>query len=123
MFFADFEENSIARCNSINALFIQPINSFAGSFVSFQESFTEPQYLSIQNTTMLLCDGSGGFGLYDISAPEFFSKPNDLLDEITTVHSHRSVLSDDNALVWGNDGLFYFNVSIPTSIKQIGKIE
>ncbi|MFT5513033.1 MAG: hypothetical protein ACI8SE_001433 [Bacteroidia bacterium] len=123
MLFADFEENSVARCNSINALFIQPINSFAGSFVSFQEFFTEPQYLSIQNTTMLLCDGSGGFGLYDISAPEFFSKTSDLFDEITNIHSHRSILSEERALVWGDDGLFYFNVKIPTSIKQIGKIE
>lgn len=121
--YPDFSENPNRNCNSINALHIHPINGATRPFSPFQFSFAEPQYLSIADSTMLLCNGSGGFVLFDISTPSTFNVSADLLDEVTTFHCAVSALSKERALIWGRDGLFYVNVSDPRNVGVIGKIE
>ncbi len=121
--YTDFRTSSNQNCNSQNTLHIHPINGLSQPFMPRQFPFTQPQSISIMDSSMLLCDGNAGFSLFDFKNPSTFNPDSDMFDEITTVHSAVSALSKERILIWGNDGLFYFNVEQPTNIRLITEIK
>ena len=123
MLYPDFTADNNGNCSSVGALHIHPINGSARPFMPFQVQFSEPQYVSFSDSTMLLCDGSSGFSLFDISSPSTFSSALNKFDGISDFSSQVSVLSKDRALVWGEDGLFYINVADPRNISVISEIK
>ena len=52
-----------------------------------------------------------------------FNPDTDKFDALTNVHAAVGVLSTERALVWGNDGLFYFDVKTPSNIQLITEIK
>lgn len=122
VFFTDFSQNPFGNCITINALHVRPINSFPQTFTPFFIQHTEPQYVSILDSTMLLCDGAGGLAFFDISMPTTLSLSN-RTDKISTINAQVSVHSKTKALVWGTDGLFQIDLSNPQEIIQEFKIE
>ena len=121
--YTDFETNPAQGCGSQNSMHIHPINGLSQPFIPRQFSFTQPQYTSIVDSTLLLCDGSAGFSLFDFKNPSMFNPDTDKFDALTNVHAAVGVLSTERALVWGNDGLFYFDVKTPSNIQLITEIK
>jgi hypothetical protein len=121
IFYTDFADQTDINCLSSSMLHVHPL--IVGDFAPRRFQFQEPQHISISDSVMLLCDGSGGFGVYDVSNAPSFNPTINKLDEILNVHSKVSVLSKDRAMIWGNDGLFYINVTNPSDIKVIAEIK
>ena len=121
VFYTDFAEKTDNSCFSTGTLHLHAISNT--SFQPEQFQMTEPQHISIHDSTMLLCDGAGGFGIYDISIPSFFSPEMAKYDEVPNVHSKVGVLSKDRALVWGQGGLFYVSVSNPRNTYVITEVK
>ena len=70
-----------------------------------------------------MCDGNAGFGLFDISDMASFTPVNSLIGEVTQIHARKAILSNTNALVWGDNGLFYLDTKDPSNMKVIGEVK
>ncbi len=123
LFFPDFVENfDRNRCFPNGSMTIRNING-GGVFVNLAPQFAESRHLSNEGNVALLSDGNAGFFLLNVATPQFFNLSTDVLGSFSQVHASIALMSSGRALIWGNDGLFLFDVSDPTNIIQLEKVE
>ncbi len=123
LFYTGSPENIANRsCNGKNYLFIRNFGSGSAGFHK-AHIFTQPFHLSTQKNTSLLSDGAGGIHLLDVSNPASFELTKDVLGSYKQINAQKSLYIGDIALVWGNEGLFLLDLSNPSNIVLLSKIE
>lgn len=82
-----------------------------------------PHGLSIKGDNLYLCEGEFGLKTFDISDPTKLSRNK--IDHIKDLHSYDAINipNSDIIMVIGNDGLYQYNASNPSNLKEISKIE
>lgn len=124
IFFNDFTEPiSRSWCQSFGRVFIRNISNNMSSSFNNSASFTEALSLGVLNNTLYVCDGSAGFGLYNIGNVTTFTPSSALIGEVTDIHARKAILTGTNALVWGDNGLFYLDAKDPRDIKVISEVK
>jgi hypothetical protein len=83
----------------------------------------EPHQVELLNSLLFVCDGPGGFICFDVSDQLGFNQNAAELDRLSEFDASVFCLSPNRALISGDDGIFYVDVSTRTDLKTIGKVE
>ncbi len=81
-----------------------------------------PHGLSVQGDELYLCEGESGLKVLDIS--DAITGEVDLLDQISSVHAYDVIVLSqiDLAMLVGQDGIYQYDISDPSSIEEISVI-
>ena len=86
-------------------------------------SMDNPHGLSIKGDNLYLCEGEFGLKTFDISDPTKLNRKK--IDHIKDLHAYDAINIPDSDIIMviGNDGLYQYNASNPSNLKEISKIE
>ena len=82
-----------------------------------------PHGLSIKGDNLYLCEGEFGLKTFNISDPMKLNRKK--IDHIQDLHAYDAINIPDSdvIMVIGNDGLYQYDASNPSNLKEISKIE
>jgi hypothetical protein len=103
-------------CNSTsNQLDVVDISNINSPVLVKTYSMTNPGGLSKDGNTLFICDGSEGLKVYDAS------KVNELklIGHINDIVTYDAIAWNNNLLVVANDGLYQYDYSNNTALKQV----
>ena len=82
-----------------------------------------PHGLSIKGDNLYLCEGEFGLKTFDISDPMKLNRKK--IDHIKDLHAYDAINIPDSDIIMviGNDGLYQYDASNSSNLKEISKIE
>jgi hypothetical protein len=86
--------------------------------------YIQPMYVHTHNERLLLCNGTGGFRVFERPDRITLSDYTDQSGESTNVHARLGMLlGDKNAIIYGNDGLFQYDIQDRTMVIKLSEIK
>ncbi|MEO1438243.1 MAG: hypothetical protein AAFV80_22060 [Bacteroidota bacterium] len=105
----------------INQMDVVNIENLFNPFLEQTFAMHNPHGLSISDNHLFLCEGDQGLKVFDISDP--LTLDERMIDHQTNLHGFDVLtLADNLVLVVGKDGLYQFDSSDPSDLKQISVI-
>jgi len=118
-----FFEKEMLTCDPNNRVDMFPKLSNTSSRNQNAMFLVEPTQVELLNSLLFVCDGPGGFICFDVSDQLGFNQNAAELDRLSEFDASVFCLSPNRALISGDDGIFYVDVSTRTDLKTIGKVE
>lgn len=111
------------RCENFNnELDIVDISDIRNPFLVRAYQMQNPHGLSVTNDVLYLCDGADGLKIFDATDVERIT--NNQLSHIKGVDSYDIIVLPYNnvAMLIGADGLYQYDASDPSDLKQLSRI-
>jgi len=104
--------------NFINQLDVVDISDIRNPSLIKTFPMDHPHGLSVRDNELYLCEGTHGLKVFDVRDLEEID--DNQLDHIREMHAFDVIsLNTEHLLVIGQDGLYQFNTSDPSGLKQI----
>jgi hypothetical protein len=101
-----------------NELLIVDIKNITSPYLTKTYSMKNPAGLSIDGSTLFVCDGTDGLKVYNASNVNNIS----LVNQFKNIEPQDVIAWDKNAIVVAKDGLYQFDYSNPASIHLRSKL-
>ena len=107
------------NCNgNINRLDILNISNLAAPVFVRSFNLINPHGLSKSGNTLMICDGTAGLKVFDVTAVNDLK----LLQTISGPETFDVIMLNGNAIVVARDGIYQYNYSNPKDVKLTSKI-
>ncbi len=92
--------------------------------ISRVTGYSQPYYMHYHNNRVLLCNGFEGFRIFGVQDRILLSDYIDNSGESNNVHARLGMLfGENNVLVYGNNGVFQYDISDRTIVKKLSEIK
>lgn len=118
-----FFEEEMLTCDPNNRVDMFPKLSSSSTRNQNALFLVEPHQVELFNSLLFVSDGPGGFICFDVSDQVGFNQSTAELDRISEFDANAFSLGPNRALITGEDGIFFVDVSTRTDLKVIGKVE
>jgi hypothetical protein len=104
---------------NVNVLNVYDVTNLSTPILSCSKNMTNPHGLAKDGSLLFICDGKDGLKVYDIPASPCGMQ---LVKHFTGMETYDAIAWNNNLLVVAKDGLYQFDYSNPSDIKQISKL-
>jgi hypothetical protein len=110
--------NSICG-STVNVFNVYDISNLAAPVLSCTKNMTSPHGLAKAGNLIFICDGNDGLKIYDATNSACNMQ---LVKHFTGMETYDAIAWNSNLLVVAKDGLYQYDYSNPTDIKQRSKL-
>ncbi len=104
---------------NVNVLNIYDVTNLSSPVLSCSKSMTSPHGLAKDGNLIFICDGKDGLKIYDTPASPCGMQ---LVKQFTGMETYDAIAWNNNLLVVAKDGLYQYDYSNRTDIKQKSKL-